>query len=643
MDKNYGNKGDNLIKLSDLGFNVPKFTVLGKDFFKEFLEDANLLKKAQAINKKNGLTETEFINLNNDILSSKISKNIKSQIDKAIEGLSFPIAIRSSSSAEDGKVKSGAGMFYSGLNVDKDSVYSEVKKVLASLYKSKNELLFQEYDFNPESYYMGIIFQEMVNPEYSGVAFSSDPITGDTSSLLIEFNEGLCENIVNGTKTPICISLDRKNGNSDKYSFVEELKNNILDIEKIDKTSVDIEWAYKDGKIYILQYRPITTIIPKPKIDNLMVFSMSKLNDETYKYLSYLQKRYPAWVKKAKFFKFCEENGFETAKWKFVVLNKEILKNLDCNELFKDFYSDSLSCHFTSYHKLIFKSEFKDYLANFINNIDDNSYCVSIKENLPNESCAISTINPNGTTHIEFFYGKMRKYNIGSIVASQYDLDDKGNIINENIAQQVLHRYDKYRKELVPTEETIKGVLNKDLLKEIFEKTKIVQSNFGNCTAEWWICNGKLYASDISLLKNTLDSENNKTISNGKVRGRIFKLPEIGIDAKNEVNQTAELSVKNFNFDINKSNVYLELEKEILKMESDEKIIIHCDKPYLWLAPFLNKISGFVFDNASSLCHLSLILREQKIPAISINDDTLNIEYGQLIELNANKGAIEIL
>ena len=65
-------------------------------------------------------------------------------------------------------------------------------------------------------------------------------------------------------------------------------------------------------------------------------------------------------------------------------------------------------------------------------------------------------------------------------------------------------------------------------------------------------------------------------------------------------------------------------------------------RPYLFLAPFKDLVAGFIFEDGSNLCHLSLILRESLIPAISLEGKRIEFDQGEIINLNANEGIIEL-
>ncbi|MDF2880066.1 MAG: hypothetical protein K0R54_623 [Clostridiaceae bacterium] len=643
MQSYYGNKGNNLIKLKKLGYNVPEFTLLGKGFFDEFLTDVGILEEAQLLEHRSGMIESKFELIRNAILYNPISKKIEFKIINSVKNLNFPISIRSSSSAEDGTIKSGAGIFFTSLNVEKNNVINETRKVLASLYEKKNIFLLPQQDFHPNSYFMGIVFQEMVEPIYSGVAFSSNPITGDNTTIIVEFNKGLCENVVNGLGNieTFNIRKDIDELEYTKFPFLYDVKNQIINLEKAVGFAVDMEWTVGKEGFYFLQYRPITSIKPKPIINEIKIFSMSELNEENYPYLSYLHGRYPSWRKKAKFFDFCEKSNIENNKWKFIIFNKELISKFSYKKLFFDFDSDIIIYHLNSNtNRRCYINEIKSNIQELIDNVDENSYCVSLRESIPNTLSAISTIKGDGEMVVEYFYGKTRNLNSGIITPTTYHLGINGEIIDTNITEQFIWEFDKKTADIFQTEKKELLKMDNGILQKIFKQTQIISNKFGKCTVEWWIWNEKLYASDISILNNSHNSINNKTISNGVYKGKIYNMPKIDEKMLDNINKSNTFSVNEHNLDFQKSEIYSYLDNTLNEWSKEGKIILYCDKPYLFLAPFLKYIGGFVFNSASMLCHLSLILRERNIPAISLDNQKIDFIDGDICELNASEGGI---
>ena len=91
------------------------------------------------------------------------------------------MAVRSSCTLEDDYVNSMAGHFISVLGVMSfDDVLTNIKKIVAGLEKS-----------NDRPGKMGIVIQPKVNADYSGVLFSSDPISYSKKQMVITYTCGI--------------------------------------------------------------------------------------------------------------------------------------------------------------------------------------------------------------------------------------------------------------------------------------------------------------------------------------------------------------------------------------------------------------------------------------------------------------------
>jgi pyruvate,water dikinase len=171
-----------------------------------------------------------------------------------------------------------------------------VKKCWASLFTPRAIFYRLEQGLGTTAISVAVIVQKMVESEKSGIAFSVHPVTEDRNQLIIEAGFGLGEAIVSGQITPDSyvvrkdpreiteVTLNHqtkglyrsadggnewKDLDQDKGSGlgqvlsseqILELSALILNIENHYGFPCDIEWAYEQGKFYIVQSRPITTL-----------------------------------------------------------------------------------------------------------------------------------------------------------------------------------------------------------------------------------------------------------------------------------------------------------------------------------------------------------------------------------------------
>jgi pyruvate,water dikinase len=116
---------------------------------------------------------------------------------------------------------------------------------------------------------MAVVVQEMVEPKKSGVLFTVDPVQRRRDQMIVEAIYGLGEQVVSGEATPDHYVLDRAgatkrehlpNGGVLDGAELAELAALGRSLEESFGGPQDVEWAIADGKLFLLQSRPVTTL-----------------------------------------------------------------------------------------------------------------------------------------------------------------------------------------------------------------------------------------------------------------------------------------------------------------------------------------------------------------------------------------------
>lgn len=114
---------------------------------------------------------------------------------------------------------------------------------------------------------LAILVQDLVPAEWAGVAFTADPVTGERDVVRIAATEGLGEALVSGevVGSDLTVRADEVEGDLAGMPRADVLAVAALarKVEALQGRPQDIEWAVTDGRVHLLQARPIT-VLPTP-------------------------------------------------------------------------------------------------------------------------------------------------------------------------------------------------------------------------------------------------------------------------------------------------------------------------------------------------------------------------------------------
>ncbi|PXX71617.1 phosphoenolpyruvate synthase [Nocardia tenerifensis] len=228
-----------------------------------------------------------------------VPEDIARQIAAAYERLGgVEVAVRSSATAEDLPGMSFAGQQETYLNIHGlPEVLDAVRRCWASLWTDRAIGYRARHQVSSEEVALAVVVQELVFADAAGVAFTADPVTGARDRVLINAAWGLGEAIVSGQVTPDTVVVGKSDGAvlrqdiSDKKTMTvrtatgtreepvpenrrlepvlrpaeaTELARLATRIEDHYGGPMDIEWALRDHRFFIVQARPITAL-PEPQ------------------------------------------------------------------------------------------------------------------------------------------------------------------------------------------------------------------------------------------------------------------------------------------------------------------------------------------------------------------------------------------
>jgi len=289
-----GGKGLNLAKISFITPHVSPFIIIGQNFLQTYKDESQFNFNFTGSDIAAYSKEIHSFFSKNEIPSKLMGEVQQSLKEQGL--LETNLAVRSSGLDEDSQENSFAGMFSSYLyQRSLQDINLSIRMCWASAYSERALNYRLQNGFSLNSIKMGVVIQQMVDSEKSGVMFTRNPVDPlDREMLLIDSVYGQGEGLVSGL-------LDADNFQCSRYDF--SIKENInlkekkliqegalaqlhevavheslhnrpslskeeilriakegIQLESEYKVPLDIEWAINEGKLYILQVRPITNL-----------------------------------------------------------------------------------------------------------------------------------------------------------------------------------------------------------------------------------------------------------------------------------------------------------------------------------------------------------------------------------------------
>ena len=318
-----GGKGANLGEMIKARIPVPPGFIVTVNAYYDFIQRSNITGKIRDLLQPLDVSDSKQLQqiaeevkmlIRKTPMPSDIAEEIKNSYAKMGGGM---VAVRSSATAEDLPDASFAGQQRTFLNIQgAEEVVVAVHGCWASLFEARAIFYREQQGFDHFKVGIAVPVQRMIQSETSGVIFTLEPVTSDTSKIAIEAVYGLGETIVSGDVTPDTYIIDKNGlkiikreiapqewklirsatgkGEDANVKVVltpeEQAQQKISDADILALAKIgkhiedwyqfpqDIEWAKENNKLYIVQTRPVTTIKEttaevKPEIDAPVLFS----------------------------------------------------------------------------------------------------------------------------------------------------------------------------------------------------------------------------------------------------------------------------------------------------------------------------------------------------------------------------------
>lgn len=611
-----GNKAYNLERMYEEGINVPSGKYIRSQFLKKcFIED-NIEAYKTIADRTNKYT------YNTAIRQWIQGQNIPDALMELCEKIFNQYAgktliVRSSSDSEDDNNSSYAGMF---LSVGDIKTVGDLAKAVRDVYGSKYSGMIDEAD----DIEMGVIVQEMVEPDIAGVAFSINPVSGKNEYVL-NYNMGSCEQVVDGEAITEEI-IDKGQPVSENLSECQ-LKTIIAHIEKIKgildrevDMEVDMEWAFLNDQFYVLQARPVTTVHKnKIKGENIYVDAtdVERLQQLDMAMIGNAHKRYME--KHYQIRKIALDNNIPFPEVGYLFYNRQSLDEAVFDELVPN--AKVYKVVSEQQTRTIGRGEIIDYLKKVDlekNEFGNEDNIVRIQVITLTEACGNCCMTENGHIFIEYMPGGFGGFLTGELPFSSYIIDASDS--NYKIIERYNPSYsakwvfdsdsNKFRKTSL---DPFIYDLNQSVLLQIVEMLRNLSEKLENGRLEWEMENDKVYLNDISFENKEIKSLtlSRNVLSPGKMSGEIRIIENIN-DIKDVLKGRSIIAESDF-YEALRSDKLKEF-KEKHDMKEGEKYIIVAQYAHPSFSLLFDNAGGFVFERGGMLSHLAILLRENAIP-----------------------------
>ena len=306
-----GGKGASLARLSAAGLPVPEGFVVTTAAYRRFVAENDLEPAIVAALESVDVVRPVTLAVASHAIGeafagARMHPAVAQAVRQAYVGLGAgdrAVAVRSSATAEDLPGTSFAGQQETYLNVrGEEELLEAVKRCWASLWTDRAIGYRLRMGIDQRSLSIAVAVQVLVPAEVSGVLFTANPTTGARNELVVNASYGLGEAVVSGQVTPDVLVVDTKSlvvketvlgakatavlpaaGQGTVTEAVPEERRDspaLSDrhLRELGELAVrvereaggepqDIEWAFADGRCWLLQARPMTGLPPAPLED----------------------------------------------------------------------------------------------------------------------------------------------------------------------------------------------------------------------------------------------------------------------------------------------------------------------------------------------------------------------------------------
>ncbi|WP_040801823.1 PEP/pyruvate-binding domain-containing protein [Nocardia higoensis] len=606
LDPAAGGKGRNLARAAQI-VRVPPFVVVPTDWFATAVDSrvCDLEQVWRRLGARGAAGLGDAVAEIGDLLDGVgLTAAMRDELDAAIGrevGQAGRFAVRSSAGTEDGGSASEAGAYESLLDISCEALPGAVARCWASYFGERALALRLSLrrPWRPPA--MAVVVQQMVAAESAGVAFSRGP-----GAVIVESVDGPAESLVSGAAIPLRTTITASARSHPAQPWQSRLVSAVAALREHMGWEVDVEWVWAGEELHVVQVRPVTAapapiVLDARTIDRPIVRTRGIYSDEDtagFTGLGAVERVFGHYRRKRKALQDeAERHGCAAGLALAVQFNSHGLGSPAWTGLLGRFTGQVVV-------------DASDEIRQIIVDVDDLTttlvelypstppgqvHTVLVREFITGSAGALSRIG-DGTLHVEFSTAGLLAVNRGLAPTRHLSAAADGTVSAK-----------------MPPGWTTDTVARMRALTESFTR------RYPDVVIEWTIAGGRPHAIDFSRLGEAVQAwspdQRAGALSRGSCVGPAVVIDDRQAEALAAASIAPIISVSD-PIPADAHRHISDLHARILAAPAPPVVVV--EHPYAILAVLIGSVAGFVFSSeASLLCHLMILLREHRVPAVA--------------------------
>jgi rifampicin phosphotransferase len=537
-------------------------------------------------------------------LTTAMREVLTTQLDEFLPGIEV-LAVRSSAIGEDGPRRSFAGLYNSVLDVPRADLDQAIIAVWRSWFSVSAITHRSTENWQPPT--MAVIIQRMIDAEEAGVTAAY------RDAVEVEWVAGTGDRLVDGSIEParrlVTAPTQNPHGNIEHAAAAAWALRGQLGVGDL-----DVEWAADQDRVWIVQARPLTAQPPMsagvswvsssehPVLRTAELYADAAPHDElplgpvAEVIGHYRTKRRPLYA-------IGSEHGCDLGAALVAHFNALGLHSPQWADLVGQLGPQAvLDLSERERQVIVATSDLRQVLADHCGDDPQRLRTVVIREFITGDCGAVSAIT-GADVRVEYSRDGLLHLNRGTASTDEF----------------VIPR-ERSRDEASPT---VPPGWSDSTLAVIDRVTRQLVDRHGHAVVEWVFRAGRPVLVDYSLVDPgptaTLPASEGSIISSGACQGPALTIPASATEMLTQDSVAPVVSVS-ARLPHPAETAVNDVYEAITRLAEPPVVIV--DRPYAVLATLIPYVAGFVFTQpAARLCHLAILLRENRTPAICVQAD----------------------